>query len=160
LLFFLGLIVIFIILLWPKPAVGTEIHTEYGGILAQSVEGTSGPLVIETSQQTHSKAPQSVKTPLSVVDCVTRLKRVGRLPGARVTNDGYARSIPVKPVDLEPGMIRVVKTNEGEMGHILEVAVEKDGTIRSITEGGHPVGEGRIVPPSVIRGEVVAAIPR
>lgn len=87
-------------------------------------------------------------------NCVQELKNSGDLPNKPVTKDGFARTIPTKPVELKPGMERVVKTKEGPVGHVLKIWVNEEGKAISVQEGGHPTGEGRVVDPSVIVGEV------
>lgn len=87
-------------------------------------------------------------------NCVAKLKASGDLPNKSVTKDGFARSIPSKPIDLKPEMERVIKTTEGTVGHVLKVRVNQNGDAISIQEGGHPIGEGRVVDPKVIVGEV------
>lgn len=82
------------------------------------------------------------------------LKAAGKIPNKPVTKDGFARTIPSKPIELKPGMKRVIKTKESSMGHVLEVWVNEKGQAISTTEGGHPQGVGRVVDPSVIIGEV------
>lgn len=86
-------------------------------------------------------------------DCVSTLKRAGLLPQGRVTLNGRASSIPVKPLKLSEGEKAVVKTREGPIGHV--VYVEKvDGQYVSRVEGGYRGGIGRVVNPKMIVGEV------
>lgn len=87
-------------------------------------------------------------------NCVGTLKAAGVLPKGKVTKDGFARTIPTKPIALKPGMERVVKTTESGMGHVLKIWVNEKGQAISTIEGGHPQGVGRVVDPSVIVGEV------
>lgn len=87
-------------------------------------------------------------------NCVATLKAAGALPDKPVTKDGFARTIPTKPVELKPGMERVIKTSEGPVGHVLKVKVNEHGQAISTVEGGYPGGVGRVVNPAVIKGEV------
>jgi len=89
--------------------------------------------------------------------CIFALQREGLLPLGKIAPNGTAGSLAVKPVELKPGMLRVVRTNEGKVGHVLEIWVNEKGIPISVTEGGHPVGVGREVDPNVIMGEVVIA---
>lgn len=87
--------------------------------------------------------------------CVDVLKVNGDLPDAKVTKDGFARSIPSEKIkEFKPGEEMVIKTKESSMGHVLKVKINEKGQAVSIKEGGHPEGEGRIVDPKVIVGEV------
>ena len=68
------------------------------------------------------------------------------------TLNGYAATIPVDTQSIEEGEIKVAVTREGGVqGHV--VAVQKvNGKLVSVSEGNHSVGEGRVVPSSVVKG--------
>ena len=99
-------------------------------------------------------APKRPATGFYRGNCVLTLKRAGLLPQGRVTLNGYASTIPIKPLDLKDGERAVVRTTEGRgTGHV--VYVEKRGDqYFSLIEGGYPGGVGRSVPSSVIQGQV------
>lgn len=86
-------------------------------------------------------------------DCIGELKRSGDLPNRRVTRDGFARTVPVKPLNIAEGEEKVISTKESSMGHVVKVK-KVNGNLVSVQEGGHPVGEGRVVDPAVVKGEV------
>lgn len=54
-------------------------------------------------------------------------------------------------------MRRVVRTDEGKIGHVLEIWVNAEGVPISTVELGHPEGVGREVNPDAILGEVLIA---
>lgn len=116
------------------------------------IRGVSRSKVIPATKSVHDAA--GWHSVASNGNCVATLKAAGKLPNKPVTKDGFARTIPVKPVALKPGMKRVVKTKEGPVGHVLEITVNDKGQAISTTEGGHPQGVGRVVDPAVILGEV------
>ena len=72
----------------------------------------------------------------------------------KVTKDGFARTIPVKPIKLVPGTVAVIRTKEGPVGHVLQIKVNSEGQAISTVEGGYKNGVGRVVNPAVIQGEV------
>lgn len=101
-------------------------------------------------------ATTCARNPKALGCCVDVLKQSGDLPKGKVTKDGLARTIPTKKIEeLKPGTEMVVKTTESAMGHVVKVRVNNQGEAVSIREGGHSVGEGRVVPKTVIVGEVV-----
>lgn len=96
-------------------------------------------------------------TPLN---CVSTLKSAGLLPNKQVTVDGFARTIPTEPLKIKEGEKAVIKTTEGKgTGHVLQVT-KKDGNLISTVEGGYRNGVGRVVPPSVVVGEVSLPTPK
>lgn len=100
--------------------------------------------------------PKPLKLPQNRVlgwDCVSTLKKAGLLPQGRVTKDGRAETIPVKPLQIREGEHAVIRTAEGPIGHVLQVTLE-GGKYISTVEGGHSAGVGRTVDPDVIAGEV------
>lgn len=99
------------------------------------------------------KAHRLAQAKRNPYNCVSTLKKAGKLPQGRVTRDGYARSIPVKTLEMKEGQTAVIVTRESWTGHALEVKLNK-GKYISITEGNHPQGIGRVVDPAVIKGEV------
>ncbi len=99
------------------------------------------------------KIMKTYKTSYYRYDCVGTLKRAGLLPNEQVTKDGYARTIPTKPLEIKEGERVVIKTKESYMGHVLQV--EKiGGKLISTVEGGYRNGVGRVVSESVVVGEV------
>ena len=99
------------------------------------------------------RAPRITYKKRTPYNCVSTLKNAGLLPKGPVTKDGYARTIPAKPLAMVEGEKAIIKTKEGWTGHVLQV-VKKDGQYISTVEGGHPAGVGRVVPESVIIGQV------
>lgn len=97
------------------------------------------------------------RNPNAVGCCVEKLKDEGILPNKKITKNGYAGSIPTKPLDvdkLKDGQSVVIVTKEGSKGHVLE-AVKQGDKLVSKTEGGmgRP-SEGRVVSKTVIKGVV------
>ena len=165
----MGLAAILLILLFPEQATGTtsteeDFYTQrLGGVVVAAAIpptteiGSINPI----PSNSHFNGSQSDDKPSKVVYCLDALKNAGRLPNVPVTTDGYARTVPVKPLEkLRPGMLRVICTNEGIYGHCLEIWVNEDLQMISTVEANHPEGVGRIVDPSVVRGEAIAAIPQ
>lgn len=85
--------------------------------------------------------------------CVLTLKVAGLLPNRRVTKDGFARSIPIKKLDMKEGERAVLSTSGSKIGHVV-YAEKKNGQYVSIVEGGVGQPSGRVIPASSIRGEI------
>lgn len=140
------------LLLWPLPLVGQTDKTvfiiqysEIGGWWGIPYAPASLPQI----------APRSQKLRFTVSyrgrwgNCITTVKNAGY--SVPKTLDGYARSIPIKSMDLPPeGVPTVIKTAESWMGHVL-VAVNQRGVLISVVDS---VGVGRIIDQSIYRGQI------
>ena len=88
-------------------------------------------------------------------DCVTTLKRAGILTCTDCSPTDNAINMPIYKPTLTEGECGVLITYEGNYrGHALYACME-GGQLISKVEGAHPVGPGRIVPPTVIKGVAV-----
>lgn len=122
--------------------------------LPEAITLPETPVIIKKSYKRPLATNYCSTHPTAFGCCVSALKASGDLPKGTVTKNGTAGSIPVKPLDIKQGETAVIVTNEGPIGHVLEIKKE-DGQLVSITEGGMGYKSvGRIVDPKVVKGEV------
>lgn len=151
---------VLLILIFGTLALGRYADAQQQELLKTNYTGPNESIM--TSLAVASSIPETKITPKprriaytksTPLNCVSTLKASNLLPKGPVTLDGYARTIPAKPLELKEGEKAVIKTKEGWTGHVLQVVKKGDQYISTV-EGGHPVGVGRVVPSSVILGEV------
>ncbi len=127
----------------------TEGKTEHRGpILANSVVGYSSPVTVKGDW------PEPIITPYYWGNCVATVRNAGYYvpPVPRNSSGQYSPLLlSVDSTDIAEGEVRVAVTYEGPVGHVL-VVQKVNGQLISIVEGNHPVGVGRVVPLSVLKG--------
>lgn len=140
----------------PPPSTIPQIYAE------QSAYAATTPVTVAAKWQKPPTFTRRVIQPqvqqylgrgVSSGNCVSTLQMTGLMRQGKVTKDGFARTIPVKPLKLKEGEKAVIRTAEGPLGHVLQVKLEK-GKYVSTVEGGYKNGVGRVVNPAVIQGEV------
>jgi len=141
-------LVIILFLLLGKEASGAPTKDVYTSRLASSVVAPTYS-IIKTTQIPDTKKIPSVRAYRG--NCYRTVKNAGYdLPR---TIDGYARTIPAVSRPIAEGEEVVLKTAESSLGHVL-VAKKVDGQLVSVVEGGHSLGVGRVVDPSLVLGVV------
>lgn len=120
------------------------------------------PLQSPTSDFSRSKASiatKPVKAPAKRQgvstrgNCVATLKVAGLLKCKDCSPTDLAKDIPTARAELAVGEKGVIVTTEGRgTGHVVYAERLSDGTYKSIVEGNHPVGAGRILNEGVVKG--------
>jgi len=125
---------------------------------APRLAAIAAPVVLPTQPPATPKPkPKVAKYVPARANCVTTLKKAGVLPCQDCSPTDLAKDIPTNRADLEIGERGVIVTSEGVgTGHVLYAERLPDGSYKSLVEGNHPVGKGRIVDPDVLIGVAAA----